>query len=265
MTRGLNLQDPPIEPPGTDSALILDGPGPLSCEQFRSAAQQNRFCAHIGLSMNHTLDHSDLLEVSPLGERLPVVGDVILCVPPGGSQAVVHRVVRAGPDGIATRGDNNAFEDGWRLHQEDIHGRVVAAWRGGRRRGVAGGRAGQLQALWVRARRGLDRAVTPVLHPFYHALETSGVVRRLAPAGLRPLLVSFQTVAGPQWKLMIGRREVGRYDRRLGRWLIRRPYRLLVDERTLPEAAAPSRAREPATGTSGILSEQPLAGPGPRQ
>ena len=207
----------------------------MSCEQLRPVTQQVLFCAHIGFSMNPTLDHSDLLEVSPCGERLPEAGDVILCVPPGGSQAVVHRVVRAGPDGITTRGDNNAFEDAWRLRKEDIVGRIVAAWRGERRRAIAGGRAGKWQAQWVRARRGLDRAVSPTLHPFYRALETSGVVRRLLPANVRPLAVSFETATGSRWKLMFGRREVGRYDHETGRWLICRPYRLLVDERTLPE------------------------------
>jgi hypothetical protein len=272
---GLSSEHPQIKPLGKDTALILDGPGPVSCEQLRPVTQQTLYCAHIGSSMNHTLDHSDLLEVSPCGERLPEAGDVILCAPPGGSRAVVHRVVRAGPDGIATRGDNSLGADAWRLQREDIVGRIVAAWRGERRRAIPGGRTGKWQARWVLARRGLDRAISPMLHPFYRALETSGVVRRLLPPKVRPQAVSFETAARPRWRLMFGRREVGRYDHGTGRWLICRPYRLLVDERTLPggrlarrpgyapEATASFRTKESGTGAasaadaSGILPNGP--------
>ena len=228
----------------------------MSCERLRPVTQQILLCAHIGPSMNPTLDHSDLLEVSPCGGRLPEVGDVILCVPPGGSLAVVHRVVRAGPDGITTRGDNNAVEDAWCLRKEDIVGRIVAAWRGERRRAIAGGRAGKWQAQWVRARWGLNRAVSPMLHPFYRALETSGVLRRLLPAKARPQVVSFETATGPRWRLIFGRREVGRYDHETGRWLICRPYRLLVDERTLPEVRLSRRADSGSEATASFRTKE---------
>jgi len=35
-------------------------------------------------------------------------------------------------------------------------------------------------------------------------------------------------------RLLLGARQIGHWDVRLGRWNIRRPYRFLVDEASLP-------------------------------
>jgi hypothetical protein len=238
---------PQVKPLNKSAALILDESGPVTCERLRPAVRQVLFCAYTGNSMSPTLDPSDLLEVRPGGERFPQLGDVVLCVPPGGKRAVVHRVVRMGPDGIATRGDNNAVEDAWRLGEEDIAGRIVAAWRGERRRTIAGGRAGRRWARWVRATRSLDRMASGVLHPLVRTLERSRVLWNLLPAKARPQLVAFEAADGVRWRLVFRRREVGRFDREAGRWLICRPFRLLVDERMLPEDRTTRNADLPPT------------------
>ena len=77
----------------------------------------------------------------------------------------MHRVVRVTPAGIATLGDNNTKEDAMLLPPESIKGQVVAAWRGQKRRKIAGGLQGRLTRRWLRWRRVLDRGVSPLLHP----------------------------------------------------------------------------------------------------
>ncbi|MBN1978387.1 MAG: hypothetical protein JW918_13400, partial [Anaerolineae bacterium] len=133
-----------------------ESPWPLQVERRPGAPL---FFAHRGSSMNPTLHESDLLEIVPCGGDFPSprvgeggrggirsarVGDVIALAPPEADHLVVHRVVRVTPEGVCTRGDNNAGEDGWRLGPERVIGRVVAAWRGRRRRRIFGGWAGRL-------------------------------------------------------------------------------------------------------------------------
>jgi hypothetical protein len=207
-----------------------ESPWPLQVEQRPGAPL---FFAHWGSSMNPTLHESDLLEIVPYGGRVMQVGDVIVVAPPGGDHLVVHRVVRVVPEGICTRGDNNAGDDGWRLEPDRVIGRVAAAWRGRRRRRIAGGWSGRLWAFLVRCRRALGRAVSTLLRPIYHGLARSGIVRRLAPGFLRPRVVAFQAGEQQRLRLMLGRRIVGEYMPSWRKWRFRRPFRLLVDEAAL--------------------------------
>jgi hypothetical protein len=138
------------------------------------------------------------------------------------------------PAGISTLGDNNTHEDAFLLQPESIKGQVVAAWHGQKRRKIAGGLQGRLTSLWLRWRRVLDRGVSPLLHPLYHALSHQGLIARLLPAPFRPLVVVFQTQGRDQFQLLLGQRIIGRYDDNRHQWQIQRPFRLFVDERALP-------------------------------
>ena len=71
------------------------------------------------------------------------------------------------------------------------------------------------------------------LHPAYRLLARTGWLRPLCPRRLRPQVVCFPSSQGPHLRLCMGRRVIGQYDARLRRWNIRRPFRLLVDERDL--------------------------------
>jgi hypothetical protein len=210
-----------------------ESPWPLQVERRPGTPL---FFAHRGSSMNPTLHESDLLEIVPYGGRVAQVGDVIAVAPPGGDYLVVHRVVRVTAEGVCTRGDNNADEDGWCLGPERVIGQVVAAWRGRRRRQIFGGRAGRLWGYALRGPRILGRAALALLHPVYHALARMGIVRALMPASLRPRVVIFGTGERARLRLLLGRRIVGEYVSRWRRWHFRRPFRLLVDEAVLPKA-----------------------------
>jgi len=195
---------------------------------------------HLGSSMVPTLCERDLLEVEPYRDRAIQVGDVILFTPAGEEHAIVHRLVGVGPEGLRTRGDNNREVDAWQLQPTEVEGQVVAARRGRRRRRVAGGVAGRATGWLASIRRRLLGALTPLLGPPYRGLADRGLVSRVLPGRLRPRprVVEFQGPSGLEAHLLLGGRRIGRFDPTRGRWVVDRPYRLLVDERSLARPGA---------------------------
>ena len=192
------------------------------------------FAAYVGPSMNPTLREPEIMEIMPYDSRPLRVGDVAFFLPPEADRPVVHRIVRVTPAGISTLGDNNTQEDTFLLQPKSIKGQVVAAWRGQKRRKIAGGLQGRLTSRWLRWRRVLDRGVSPLLHPLYQALSHWGLIARLVPAPFRPRVVVFHAQGRDQFQLLLGQRIIGRYDDYRHQWQIQRPFRLFVDGRALP-------------------------------
>ncbi len=190
--------------------------------------------AYVGPSMNPTLREPEVLEIVPYDSRPLRVGDVAFFLPPEADQPVVHRIVRVTPAGISTLGDNNTREDAFLLQPKSIKGQVVAAWRGQKRRKIAGGLQGRLTSRWFRWRHVLDRGISPLLHPLYQALSHWGLIAWLLPASLRPRVVVFHVHGVDQFQLLLGQRIIGRYDDHKQQWQIQRPFHLFVDGRALP-------------------------------
>ena len=161
-------------------------------------------------------------------------GDVIIFVPPGQQERVVHRVVLTGPDGIRTKGDANPYRDAWDLRQEDIVGRAVSVERNGKVTPVTGGIAGRLLSAVIRAFRRCDHLAAHVLNPCYRGLSRSGLFRALLPPAWRPRVITFERDGAREMQLVLGRRIVGRRPAGTGVWIIRRPFRIFVDEQALP-------------------------------
>ncbi|MHB8094187.1 MAG: SynChlorMet cassette protein ScmC [Candidatus Aminicenantales bacterium] len=201
------------------------------------------FAAYVGPSMNPTLREPEIMEIKPYDSRPLRAGDVVFFLPPEADQPVVHRVVRVTPAGISTLGDNNTREDALLLQPTNIQGRVVAAWRGQKRRKISGGLRGRLISRWLRWRRVLDRGASPLLHPFYQALSQWGGIARVLPAPFRPRIVVFHSRGRDQFRLLLGNRIIGRYEDRSHQWQIRRPFRLLVDRSVLPKE--PDQNKDP--------------------
>jgi hypothetical protein len=174
-----------------------------------------------------------MMEIVPYDKRPLRVGDVVFFLPPQNDRPVVHRVARVTPAGVSTLGDNNTQEDTFLLQPKDIKGQVVAVWRGQKRREIAGGSQGQLTSRWLRWRRLPGNRVSHLLHPLYYALSRCGLIARLLPAPFRPRVVVFQTQGQDQFRLLLGRHIIGRYDDQKRQWQIQRPFRLFVDERAL--------------------------------
>ena len=201
----------------------------------RMKASELKSMNYIGSSMNPTLKPGVRLNVRAYHGQEVRRGDVIVFIPPGGDSKIVHRVTSVNSDGIRTRGDNRNHEDDWVLRRENILGRVVAAQGRNRRRRIFGGPLGRLFAATVRVIHAIDSPVSYLLRPAYSELAKVGIFTRLLPAQMRPRVVSFEQAAGKELQLLMGRHVVGRWLPGMTRWYIRRPYRLFVDEETLPE------------------------------
>jgi SynChlorMet cassette protein ScmC len=212
---------------------------PTTTESPRNDA--SLYIAYTGPSMNPTLREPDLLKVAPYDGRQVRTGDVIYFEPPEGDREIVHRVVRVTPDGIHTRGDNNPTDDPYILQATDVIGQVTVAQRGTKQRYITGGWRGTLLGYVARVRRVASRGASRLLHSTYHALARSGLFRGLLPPRLRPRLLVFESRPDQTFKLVMGQREVGRYDNWRHRWTIRRPFRLFVDDARLPSIPQPTK------------------------
>jgi len=222
-------------------------PDPASVESFIAPAA--RRLVYTGSSMTPTLMEPELLDVEPYGSERVRPGDIVCLKSPAEDLTVVHRVVRVegpgtGHGGIRTRGDNNREDDPWVLQAGDIIGRITAAQRGARRRVVHGGRRGFIGLRRLRLARGIRRRAGAVPHRLYSFVAGLGPFDRLLPRSLRPRLVRFDARYRVFLKLLSGSRTVGQFDDRREEWRIRRPFRLFVDERSLPRPKSIVRSPE---------------------
>jgi signal peptidase len=192
-----------------------------------------------GPSMNPTLRPLDVLHVVPYDGGEIRRGDVVVFCPPGSSHKVAHRVLSVAPRGVTTRGDNSLVTDTWVLGPDDILGRVTYASRGRKRFTVHGGTAGTLRALGARCLLVMRVGLYSLVRPVYHLLARSGVVRRLVPIGSKTRVVCFKRASGEELQLLWGDRVIATRCCDAGRWNIRPPFRLFIDERTLPGRGVP--------------------------
>ncbi|OPY93000.1 MAG: Peptidase S24-like protein [Syntrophaceae bacterium PtaU1.Bin231] len=190
------------------------------------------FCR--GESMLPLFRPGDRIRFVPCRADVVRPGDVILAVPPGRDERVVHRVVSTGPTGIRTKGDANPYLDAWEFRQEDIIGRAVAVERRGKVMPVAGGPAGRLLAALIRAYRRSDHLASHVLNPCYRGIARSGICRGLIPPALRPRVITFERDGAREMQLVLGGRIIGRRPAGAVSWTIRRPFRIFLDEQALP-------------------------------
>ncbi len=190
---------------------------------------------YIGPSMNPTLKSGDSIKVIPYGKRKIRIGDVIVFPSPKGFHNVVHRVISVDSQGIRTRGDNNSNIDPWTLSHDGIIGHVFWAQRGNRWRSIYGGLRGLLYSLGISATRMIDSKISFLLHPAYHWLAVTGALRPWLSALMETRVLYFSRSTGTELLLLMGRRVIGRLLPGRSQWVIRRPFRLFVDEAGLPK------------------------------
>lgn len=187
-----------------------------------------------GPSMNPTLKPGDRLRVVPYGNRGIGVGDVVVIRAPEGKRNVAHRVVSVGPRGVKTRGDNNNQIDSWLLRPEEIIGRVISAQRGTKSISIHGGRRGAVYASVLRPIKHVNLTISRLLHPVYRRLSESGIFRRALPRRARLRVLCFTRPDGLEMHLYMGGWFIGRRRPGWERWQVRPPFRLFVDEGSLP-------------------------------
>ena len=188
-----------------------------------------------GPSMNPTLKAGDRLRVVPYDNKRIHVGDVVVFQAPEGKRHITHRVVSVDSRGVRTRGDNNNKTDSWVLRPDEITGRVISALRGAKSISIRGGRRGMIYArsLWFIKHANL--AISRIFHPAYHRLAASGIFKRALPHGTKPRVFCFTRPNGVEMHLLMGRWIIGRRRPGWEQWQMRRPFRLFVDEASLPD------------------------------
>ena len=193
---------------------------------------------YTGSSMYPALKASDTIHVLLCGGKQIRRGDVIVFPPPGGNDMVVHRVISISGQGLMTRGDNNNNTDPWFVSSDHIAGRVVRAQRGNRLLTIYGGARGLLYASAVRFFCSIDSVISSFLNPAYHRLAKTALFRQWLPDGMCMRVFSFNRSDGVEFQLLMAGHVIGRLIPGKGEWFIRRPFRLFVDEASLPQPDA---------------------------
>ena len=197
---------------------------------------------YIGSSMNPTLKPGDRLETIPCDGQETRRGDVVVFISPADGSKVVHRVVSVDSKGIKTRGDNCNRIDPWVHSPDKIVGRVISVHRKNKQRRIFGGYLGRVFAGTARALIALDLGASFLLRPFYDRLARSGILRCWVPVWMEPRVISFNHSGGSELQLLMGRWMIGRRLPGMSRWHIRRPFRLFVDEDSLPRNPSGQRS-----------------------
>jgi len=183
--------------------------------------------------MNPIFKAGDLLNVVPYRKRTIRVGDIVVFYDAREDRKVVHRVVHIDACGARTRGDNSLKVDDCLVTGDMIIGRVDSIERSRRQIPVRNGRLGSLDARLLHAAKHINMAVSRRLRPLYHGLARSGVLRRPLAPFVKPRVVCYRRPTGTELQLLLGRWVIGRRLAGQDRWLIRRPFRLIVDETLL--------------------------------
>jgi hypothetical protein len=142
-----------------------------------------------------------------------------------------------------TKGDNTTEVDDWILKPGDLMGKVVAIQRQGHTLPMP--QAVPVSLYVLKGRQWLDRAVSRLLHPLYHRLAQSGLFQGRLAAWMKPQLIYFSRSEGVEWQLWLGRLLIGRKMPHQSYWTIRRPFRLFLDEASLPSQSANSLGNNP--------------------
>ncbi len=188
------------------------------------------YCSYTGPSMNPTLREGDLLEVKAYGYESICIGDVILFKRESG--IIVHRVVNVYENGLVTRGDNNIEKDPGLLNSKDVVGRVIAFWRGKRRKKVLRGSTGIIAAKFNITKNKIMLTIFDFLAPFYRLISSKGIFKWVSILA-KPKIVKF---GDSDLKLMFGSHEIGKYKEGSG-WFIKPPFKLIIDDTSLQEVA----------------------------
>jgi signal peptidase len=190
---------------------------------------------YIGSSMFPTLKTGDILRVVQYSRRKIIAGDVIAFHSPNGRAIIVHRVIAIDQIFIQTKGDNNLRNDDWILSPNDILGQIVSVRRGEKNIIILSGFWGQKYVFAVRVLKRIIGVLNSImLSPAYHWLSEKGTFKRLFSRRISTRLCCFKRGNGLEQQLIFGRRVIGRLPPGHNKWHIKRPFRLFVDERSLP-------------------------------
>jgi signal peptidase I len=205
--------------------------------------EQKQRVVVVGESMYPTLRTLDYITVKPYGGEPVRKGDVVVFFSPKvNTLKVAHRVIEIGPDGILTRGDHGRETDEWVLRPEDVLGKVESTRRNHKQYRVHNGDLGRLignihhSTVMTKfiVREKIYVPISPPLVRIYRFLSKSGVFRIWIPRRWKPRLMSFDKPDGVEMRLLMGKRKIGICTPVSRKWVIKKPFWLFVDEKSLP-------------------------------
>jgi signal peptidase I len=181
-----------------------------------------------------TLKDGDILEAVQYSQRKFHIGDIIAFHSPIGGTIIVHRIAAICKKGVKTKGDNNFRFDDWVLSPNDIIGKIVSARRGKKIIIILNGFLGQLFLSTIRAQKRIHFVLMSFLLSFlYRWFSSAGIFKKFFSRRLKTRLCCFKSVDNLEFRLILGRQIIGRLLPGQKQWNIKRPFRLIVDEKSL--------------------------------
>ena len=192
-----------------------------------------------GPSMKPTLKPGDLLQVIPYGDEMIRRGDIVVFYPPHEKRLVTHRLISVKSGFLRAQGDNNSRPDPEPFGSESVVGKVIRVQRRLRELWPLSGSSGYLYGFLVRGFNGAQRRLFYLGRPGYRWAARLGIFRLVWPFPLPTKVVSISRGGCPEFQLLLGGRVIGKLAPHSGRWWLRPPFRLLIDERKLPRPDHP--------------------------
>jgi len=181
-----------------------------------------------------TLRKGDILRVVPFREREISPGDVVVYRSPCNGSLIVHRVVSIDKGFVQTKGDNARFKDNVLLERNDIIGHVISVRRGEKGATLFRGFPGRVCGLTLSTGKHIRVFFSDLLRPAYRWLARTGILRNLFSRFFHTKVSGFKHKNGLDLQLHWGRYLIGRRFPGKDQWHIRPPFRLIVDEGSLP-------------------------------
>jgi len=185
---------------------------------------------YMGQSMVPTFTPGDLLYIQRDCKEIKT-GDVIVFRAKGEEKNITHRVISVDSKGIKTRGDNNNLPDSWFLMPEDITGKVIEAERNGVKRKVSGSTEGYIKGNILHILKKIKSYFIEIFRPLYLWLSEKNITYSILQKWGLLRMISIKKENKKELQLLLGGLVIGRLLPGRERWHIKRPFRLLVDEK----------------------------------
>ena len=166
-------------------------------------------------------------------------------VPSEGGRPIAHRAVSKDAHGVLTRGDNNSRVDPCVLEPGRIIGQVMFAQTGDKWRRVYGGTVGRVIGNLMNVRNFIERRLSAVLNA---KAQGPSRLKRLGTwimSRMQTRIVRFSARGGSELQVLVGSHLIARLPAGRDRWVIRRRFRLIIDEASLPTGDVSGEQPEP--------------------
>jgi signal peptidase I len=199
-----------------------------------------RSIVYVGTSMYPLLRDLDILYFLPYQGQTMVCGDVIVYAGKTGNKeiTITHRIVFIDDKGFTTKGDNNFSIDDIIVKPADILGLVVYVKRGNKFIRVRNGKTGIYLVKAIQLLLRIKNITIGVISYPYNWISKTGVLRKFVPRDTKQRIINIQRPSGMESHFLMGKYLVAKRRPGNNNWIILPPYKLFIDENSLPDVAA---------------------------